>query len=348
MISAVIPVLDEAESLVELHGELDAVAAEHGYRLDILFVDDGSSDGSWAVIRQLAKQDPRVHGIRFRRNFGKAAALRAGFEAVQGDLVMTLDGDLQDDPREIPHFLAKLKEGYDVISGWKKVRRDPWHKVASSRVFNWLVRRLTGLQLHDHNCGMKCYRREVLADVHLYGEMHRFVPVLAAAKGFRIGEIPVNHRPRRYGKSKYGSKRLFKGFLDLLTVTFLTGFGHRPQHLLGTTGLLSFLAGGMGLFYLAVVWVLSRLPSTGVWWEVPVSLSDRALLYYCLGGLLLGSQLLSLGLLAEMITAFTVRDVPTYSVMEQTGDAPDDRPLHEELTERQSAAAPDKPAAGDV
>ncbi|MDH3718903.1 MAG: glycosyltransferase family 2 protein [Planctomycetota bacterium] len=348
MISAVIPVLDEAESLVQLHGELDAVAGEHGYRLDIVFVDDGSTDDSWAVIRQLAQQDPRVHGIRFRRNFGKAAALSAGFDAAQGDLVMTLDGDLQDDPREIPHFLAKLKEGYDVVSGWKKVRHDPWHKVGPSRVFNWLVGRLTGVHLHDHNCGMKCYRREVLADVHLYGEMHRFVPVLAAAKGFRIGEIDVNHRPRIHGKSKYGAKRLLKGFLDLLTVAFLTGFGHRPQHLLGTTGLISFVAGGMGMFYLAVVWLLSRLPSTEFWWEAPVSLSDRALLYYSLGALLLGGQFMSLGLLAEMITAFTVRDAPTYSVMAQTGDAPDDRPLHEELTERPAATAHDESPAGEA
>nr|NIP85061.1 glycosyltransferase [Planctomycetales bacterium] len=228
MISAVIPVLNEAESLEQLHGELDAVATQHGYRLDIIFVDDGSTDHSWAVIRRLASQDPRVHGIRFRRNFGKAAALRAGFDAAQGDLVMTLDGDLQDNPHEIPHFLEKLKEGYDVVSGWKKVRHDPWHKVIPSRIFNWLARRLTGVRLHDHNCGMKCYRREVLADLHLYGEMHRFVPVLAAAKGFRIGELTVQHRPRLYGKSKYGAKRLLKGFLDLLTVAFLTGFGHRP------------------------------------------------------------------------------------------------------------------------
>jgi len=348
MISAVIPVLDEADSLVQLHAELDAVARENGYRLDIVFVDDGSTDTSWAVIRQLAERDPRVHGIRFRRNFGKAAALSAGFEAVQGNLVMTLDADLQDDPREIPRFLARLKEGYDVVSGWKQVRHDPWHKVWPSRVFNWLVRRLTGVQLNDHNCGMKCYRREVLADLHLYGEMHRFVPVLAASKGFRIGELAISHRARRHGKSKYGVRRVLKGFLDLLTVAFLTGFGNRPQHFLGGTGLVSFLVGGTVLFYLAVIWVLSRLPSTSIWWDAPVSLSDRALLYYSLGALLLGGQLISLGLLAEMITAFTVRDVPTYSVLEQTGDAPDDRPIHEELAERPVASARDESASGEA
>ena len=185
-------------------------------------------------IEQLAAADPRVRGIRFRRNFGKAAALSAGFDAARGELVVTLDADLQDDPREIPRFLAEIDKGLDCVSGWKQVRHDPWHKVGPSRVFNWLVGVLTGVKLHDHNCGFKCYRREIFDEVRLYGELHRFVPVLAAARGWKVGEIVVNHRARKFGRSKYGVTRIVKGFLDLLTVYFLTGFEQRPQHLLGT------------------------------------------------------------------------------------------------------------------
>src|SRR5205807_6905051 len=177
----------------------------------------------------------------------KAAALSAGFEAARGDCVVTLDADLQDDPRAIPRLLAEIDKGLDCVSGWKQVRHDPWHKVLPSRVFNWLVGVLTGVKLHDHNCGMKCYRREVLAEVRLYGERHRFVPVLAAARGFRVGEIAINHRPRKFGRSKYGVRRFAKGFLDLLTVSFLTGYGQRPQHVLGGAGLVCFFAGMVGL-----------------------------------------------------------------------------------------------------
>ncbi|HEV3021402.1 MAG TPA: glycosyltransferase family 2 protein, partial [Pirellulales bacterium] len=193
MLSTVIPVNNEAESLEILHRELDAVARAQGYELEVVFVDDGSSDGSWETIRRLAMADHRVRGIRFRRNFGKAASLAAGFAAARGELVMTLDADLQDDPAEIPRFLSRIAEDLDVVSGWKQVRHDPWHKVWPSRLFNWMVSRLTGVKLHDHNCGMKCYRREVLAEVRLYGELHRFVPVLAHARGFRVGEIVIGH-----------------------------------------------------------------------------------------------------------------------------------------------------------
>jgi dolichol-phosphate mannosyltransferase len=344
MISTVIPVLDEAESLDQLYSELDAVARENGYKLDMVFVDDGSTDESWNTIQRLAKKDPRVHGIRFRRNFGKAAALSAGFGAAQGDLVMTLDADLQDDPKEIPRFLAKLREGCDVVSGWKQVRHDPWHKVWPSRVFNWLVRVMTGVQLHDINCGMKCYRREVLAEVPLYGEMHRFVPVLAAARGFRTGEITIDHRPRKHGRSKYGFHRFYKGFLDLLTVVFLTAFGQRPQHLLGGIGLASFVLGALGMMYLAVMWIFTRL-------FLPVEdhlhISQTAMLFYSLGALLLGGQLISLGFLAELITAYSRRDADAYSILEQTGDAPDDRPFHEDLSGRRTAVHEDQPLAGD-
>ncbi len=225
-----------------------------------------------------------MSGLRFRRNFGKAAALGAGFESAHGELVMTLDADLQDDPREIPRFLTAIATGLDVVSGWKRVRHDPWHKVFPSRVFNWLVSRLTGVSLHDHNCGMKCYRREVFREVRLYGELHRFVPVLAAARGFRVGEITIAHRPRRYGRSKYGVRRFVTGFLDLLTVKFLTGFGQRPQHLLGAVGLASFVLGGLVLCYLTGYWVMTQLrPDLG--WP---PLHERPLLLYSLGALLAG------------------------------------------------------------
>ena len=238
LLSLVIPVFNEQESLagaVRRDRRGRARASTCGSRS--IFVDDGSRTARGTLIRELAAADDRVRGIRFRRNFGKAAALQAGFQTARGAIVMTLDADLQDDPHEIPNFLAALRGGLDVVSGWKKVRHDPWHKVFPSRVFNRLVSWLTGVQLHDHNCGFKAYRAEVLREVHLYGELHRFVPVLAAGRGFKVGEIVINHRPRKFGRSKYGWQRFVKGFLDLLTVQFLTGFGHRPQHLLGSYGL---------------------------------------------------------------------------------------------------------------
>ena len=211
MLSVIIPVLDEAENLPQLHRELVDVAGVEGYDLQMIFVDDGSTDGTWPVIERLAAEDSRVLGIRFRRNFGKAAALSAGFNAAEGDRIVTIDGDLQDDPAEIPRLLAKLDEGFDVVSGWKQVRHDPWDKVLPSRVFNWLVSKLTGVVLHDHNCGLKCFRREVMLEIRLYGELHRFVPVLAAARGFKVGEVVVQHRPRKYGRSKYGVSRIITG-----------------------------------------------------------------------------------------------------------------------------------------
>ncbi len=317
MLSIVVPVYNESESLVKLHTELTAVAAENSYELEVILVDDGSGDDSWQVVEQIAERDDRVRGIRFRRNFGKAAALSAGFTAARGDLILTLDADLQDDPREIPRFLAEISQGFDVVSGWKKVRHDPWHKVIPSRIFNGLVALLTGVRLHDHNCGFKCYRREVFEEVHLYGEMHRFVPVLAAARGWKVGEVVVQHRPREFGHSKYGAGRIVKGFLDLLTVYFLTGFGQRPQHLLGTLGLLGFSLGGIGLGILTAGWIFTRLD------EGPANdwhLHQRAVFYYSIVAMLLGAQLLSIGFLAEMITAFYGRDVAPYSIAERTGE----------------------------
>jgi dolichol-phosphate mannosyltransferase len=252
-----------------------------------------------------------------RRNFGKAAALSAGFRAAEGQRVVTIDGDLQDDPAEISRLLAKLDEGFDVVSGWKRVRHDPWHKVWPSRVFNWLVSRMTGVYLHDHNCGLKAFRREVMHEIRLYGELHRFVPVLAAAKGFRTGEVVVQHRPRIHGRSKYGVSRLSKGLLDLITVKFLIGYGQRPQHLLGAAGLLAFVLGAVGMVYLAGKWVLSRVLDG---WQ-PIHLHQGAALYYCLGLFVIGAQFLSIGLLGEMIAALLVRDADTYSIAEHTPPA---------------------------
>ena len=313
MISVVIPAFDEALSLEELHRELDEVARARGYELQIIIVDDGSTDGTWEVVARLARQDSRVLGIRFRRNFGKAAALSAGFDAAVGEVIVTMDADLQDNPAELPNLLAKLEEGFDVVSGWKLPRRDPWHKVWPSRVFNALVSRMTGVRLHDHNCGLKCFRRDVINEVRLYGELHRFVPVLAAARGFRVGEIVVQHRPRISGRSKYGWSRIPKGLLDLLTVRFITHFGQRPQHWLGMGALASLVLGIFGMGYLAIFWCLSRLPG-----NVPIHLHETAALYYSLVLLLIGAQLLALGFVAELVSALLSRDSDGYSVAEHT------------------------------
>ena len=316
LLSAVIPVYSEAESLPALHTELRDVARQQGYDLELVFVDDGSTDGSWQAIERLAAEDSQVRGIRFRRNFGKAAALSAGFAEARGDFVFTLDADLQDDPREMPRFLDEMSRGeYDVVSGWKKVRHDPWHKVGPSRIFNWLVGWLTGVRLHDHNCGFKCYRAEVLREVRIYGELHRFIPVLAAARGFRVGEIVVEHRARQHGRSKYGVSRIIKGFLDLLTVYFLTGFTHRPQHLLGTIGILSFAVGLAGLTFLAGWWVVDKVfPALEL-----EDLRNRPAVIYSVAALLLGAQFMSMGFLAELFTAYYGHSSATYSVKSRTG-----------------------------
>ncbi len=314
LISIVIPVLDEAQSLPQLAGELRAAAAANRLGVEVIFVDDGSRDGSWDVIGRLAASDGRVRGIRFRRNFGKAAALAAGFDAASGDIVFQMDADLQDDPAEIPNFLRSLREGnFDVVNGWKRTRHDPWHKVWPSRIFNRLVSRMTGLRLHDHNCGFKCFRAEVVKQMKLYGELHRFIPVIAHADGYRVTEMEVQHRPRVFGRSKYGVRRFFKGFLDLMTVTFLTGFGQRPLHLLGGIGLVAFLLGMIGLGYLAVCWVLARFEVEGFG-----SIGERPMLIYSVAAVLLGFQMLAIGFLAELIIATNIRNENSYSIAEKT------------------------------
>jgi glycosyltransferase involved in cell wall biosynthesis len=314
MLSIVIPVLNEAESLTELHRQIRDVSEEHALEVEIIFVDDGSTDRSWEIIRELAGRDEDVFGIRFRRNFGKAAALTAGMNAVRGECIMTMDADLQDDPAEIPAFLSKLEEGYDVVNGWKERRLDPWHKVYPSKVFNWMVGTLTGLRLHDHNCGIKLFRTEVRDEIRLYGELHRFIPVLAHARGFRVGETTVHHRPRRFGHSKYGIRRFLRGFLDLMTVKFLTGFGQRPQHMLGGIGLGFLALGLLGMGYLTLIWLLMNvLPVLE-----PKPIGNRPLLVYSVASLLLGAQALAVGIVAELIVANTGRERDGYSVAERT------------------------------
>jgi glycosyltransferase involved in cell wall biosynthesis len=337
MISIVIPVFDEEGTLEQLHHELSEVAVARGYELQIIFIDDGSRDRSWSIIERLATADPRVLGIRFRRNFGKAAALSAGFDAAQGEIIVTMDADLQDSPAEIPKLLAALDGGADVVSGWKRERHDPWHKRYPSLVFNLLVGKLTGVHLHDHNCGLKAYRRDVIHEIRLYGELHRFVPVLAAARGFKIGETAVEHRPRLSGVSKYGWTRIPKGMLDLLTVQFITRYGQRPQHWLGSAGLISLLLGGMGMLYLAFIWCWSRMPWQGV--EETVHLHETAAIFYSMALLLLGSNLLAMGFVAEMLAASMSRQRDEFSIAEYTS------PREKSVSSKDAAISPHNPTA---
>ena len=243
-LSFVIPLHNERETLVPLAEGIAAHVGEHDYR--ILFVDDGSSDGSDAVLSALAAANPRVGYVRFRRNLGKTAALSAGFACADGELVFTMDADLQDDPSEIPRFLEKLDEGYDLVTGWKKVRHDAWHKVLASRVYNGVIARLFSLDLHDVNCGFKAMRREVVERLQLYGDLHRLIPVLASNLGYRVAEIPVQHHPRRYGQSKYGFERFFRGALDTFSVWFLHRYSRSPGHLFALVGCMLGIAGGLG------------------------------------------------------------------------------------------------------
>lgn len=312
-VSVIVPVYNEQASLVQLVDEILSGVGGSVSSVEILLIDDGSTDGSWDQICRLSQRSPEVSGIRFRRNFGKAAALTAGMQAATGDLILMLDADLQDDPAEFPQMLRQIDDGYDVVNGWKQRRLDPWHKVYPSKVFNWMVGYLTGLELHDHNCGLKLFRKAVAQEVRIYGELHRFIPVLAHARGFRVTEVAVNHRPRQFGHSKYGIRRFLRGLLDLCTVKFLTSFGCRPLHALGGIGLTLFLIGLFGLSYLGFIWVLMRLNLMGM-----ASIGGRPLLTYSIAFILLGGQVLSLGLLAELIVANTTRSSDNYSVREVT------------------------------
>lgn len=290
-VSLVIPLLNEAESLKELVKRIDEQFLRlPEYDYDILFIDDGSTDDSFQIIRQIATENQHVHAIRFRRNCGKSAALAIGFAEVQGEIVMTMDADLQDDPAEIPNLLAKLNEGYDLVSGWKKKRYDPFHKTLPSLLFNSVTSLAAGIKLHDFNCGLKIYRRDVVKTLKVYGEMHRYLPALAFWEGFRVTEIPVHHHPRKYGYSKFGFSRFFKGFLDLLTVMFITRYIKRPLHLFGTMGTLFALAGFIMDLYLSIEWALGR-----------TSLSNRPLAMFGVALIIVGVQLISIGLIGELI-----------------------------------------------
>ena len=317
MLSVVVPVFNEQESFRELHAELSVVAQSNNLDIEYIFVDDGSNDGSWQIITELAQEDSKLRGVRLRRNFGKAAALTAGMREAKGQNIVMMDADLQDDPAEIPRLLAKQAEGFDVVNGWKIKRLDPWHKVYPSRVFNWLASTLTGVKLHDHNCGLKLFPADVAKEVRLYGELHRFIPILANARGFSVAELEVNHRERRFGHSKYGVRRFLRGLLDLITVRFLTGFGQRPQHALGSIGIVFFGLGMLGLLYLGGYWVAMR-----VFDSIEIrSIGTRPLLAYSIAATLLGGQALTLGLLAELIVART-GDRDDFSIAETTHSEP--------------------------
>ncbi len=291
MISVVVPVHDEERSVALLYEELQAALEPSGESWEAIFVDDGSLDGSFAALTRLHARTANVRVVRLRRNFGKSAALATGFAQAQGETVVTIDADLQDDPSEIPRLLTKLEEGFDLVSGWKARRRDPWRRRVVSRIFNAVTSRVSGLRLHDMNCGLKAYRTEVVRGLPLYGELHRFIPVLAYYRGFRVAELPVNHRPRTHGRSRYGLERYLRGFLDLLTVTFMGRYRHRPLHLFGGLGFVLGLLGTVILVY------LTALKATGE------AIGQRPLLTLGVLLVVVGLQFFSLGLLSEMLTS---------------------------------------------
>jgi glycosyltransferase involved in cell wall biosynthesis len=294
MISIVVPVRDEERSVEQLYDELALSLEPLDEEWEVVFVDDGSEDSTFAALVRLHDAQSNVRVVRLRRNRGKAAALDAGFAEAGGEIVVTIDGDLQDDPAEIPALLAKLHEGFDLVCGWKRSRRDPLTRRVPSRIFNAVVRRVSGVALHDMNCGLKAMRGDVAHELQLYGELHRFVPVLAVDRGFRVTEVPVNHRPRPHGRSRYGMERYLRGFLDLLTVAFMSRYRRRPLHLFGGAGVILALVGLVLLSYLTV------LKLTGE------AIGGRPLLLLGVLLLVVGIQLLSLGLISELITRDSV------------------------------------------
>jgi dolichol-phosphate mannosyltransferase len=291
VISVVVPLHNEERSIGLLHEELQASLDPLDDEWEVVYVDDGSTDGSFGALTRLHAREDNVRVVRMRRNFGKAAALAAGFAQAAGDHVVTIDGDLQDDPSEIPRLLAKLDEGFDLVSGWKTRRRDPLSRRIPSKLFNWVAGWMSGLHLHDMNCGLKAYRAEVVRSLVLYGELHRFIPVLAHEQGYRVAELPVNHRPREHGRSRYGLERYLRGFLDLLTVSFMGRYRHRPLHLFGGLGLLLGVVGAALLVYLTVVKLMGN------------AIGQRPLLTLGVLLVVVGMQFFTLGLISEMITS---------------------------------------------
>ena len=298
-ISVIVPAFNERESLPELSAWIARVMQEHGYSYEVLIVDDGSTDGSWETIRALAGDDPHVHGLRFRRNYGKSAALYCGFERAQGEVVFTMDADLQDSPDELPEMYRMIVEqGYDLVSGWKQHRKDnALTKNLPSKLYNATARRITGIKLHDMNCGLKAYRKDVVKSIEVYGEMHRYIPYLAKNAGYtKIGEKPVVHAKRKYGKSKFGMNRFVNGFLDLQTLSFLTRFGKDPMHFFGYSGLLMFLVG-----FVMTVWIIvDKLvrQAHGVKFR---AVTDQPLFYLALVAVILGVMLFLAGFIGEMV-----------------------------------------------
>lgn len=293
-ISVVIPLYNEEESLKELHSWIDKVMRENNFTYEIIFIDDGSSDKSWEIVEKLSEKNPSVKGVKFRRNYGKSAALNKGFEKACGDVVITMDADLQDSPGEIPELYKLItKEGYDLVSGWKKKRRDPLSKKIPSKFFNRITRWLSGIKLHDFNCGLKAYKISVVKSIEVYGEMHRYIPVIAKWSGFKnIGEKVVKHQKRKFGKTKFGSERLLKGYLDLLTITFISKFGKRPMHLFGTLGTILFIIG----FGIAVYLSITKI------FMAQYNMTERPLFYLGLLAMIIGTQLFVGGFLAEMVS----------------------------------------------
>ena len=302
-LSVILPVLDEVDSLDLLYRELTTILQSLGRPYELIFVDDGSRDGSFTRIEKLHRSDDRVRAIQLRRNFGKAAALAVGFRAARGDILITLDADLQDDPAEIPRLLARLEEGQDLVSGWKRDRQDPCSKTWPSRLFNGVTGWLTGVRLHDFNSGFKAYRREVAEEIRLYGELHRFIPALAAWRGFRVDEVPVHHRARRFGRSKFGSARFWRGSLDLVTVLFLTHYTRRPLHLFGGLGLAAWIAGFGANLYLTGLWLAGVRP-----------IGTRPLLAFGVLSMLVGIQFFAVGLLSELVLSYQTKSADDVSV----------------------------------
>lgn len=291
-VSVVIPLLNEEESLPELSRQLETVLERIARgRYEVIFIDDGSTDGSYNVIKDIHARNKRFKAVRFRTNHGKSAALAVGFDEASGDFVITMDADLQDDPNEIPALIAKLEEGYDLVSGWKRKRYDPWHKTLPSKLFNAVTSKMSGLKLHDFNCGLKAYRGEVTKTVQVYGEMHRYIPALAHWEGFRVTELPVQHKARQFGVSKFGMSRFLKGYLDLLTVMFTTRYIKRPLHFFGAVGSLFALLGFTTDLYLVVEKWLFQTP-----------FSQRPfMLLFGIAMIIVGVQLISIGLVGELI-----------------------------------------------
>ena len=299
-ISVIVPLYNETESLPELAAWIRRVMEANGYSYEILMVDDGSTDGSWDTVLSLSKENPAIHGISFRRNYGKSAALYEGFAAVQGDVVITMDADLQDSPDEIPELYRMIKEdGYDVVSGWKQHRQDnKLTKNLPSKLYNWTARKVTGIKLHDMNCGLKAYKKEVVKSIEVYGEMHRYIPYLAKNAGYgKIGEKPVHHQKRKYGVSKFGLERFVNGFLDLMSLWFLSKFGKKPMHFFGTTGILMFLIG-----FVMTIWIIiAKLvhQAQGLHYR---AVTDQPLFYLALLAVVLGAMFFLAGFLGEMVS----------------------------------------------